>query len=191
MERREYKYVSVMTSSTQRYEDPFAGSTGLEVWRGAEMLSRYLEANPVTGRVVELGAGTGLPGLTAAKLGARVTLTDQDPQVLELLRHNVQVNGLDVDVRRVVFGDAIDADVVLAADILYLTRQVKPLRQTLRVVDDGAECLFAHEMRRTWHRGGQDETDEVWDAFRRQCDGLTFRVLESNEQLHLFKITSS
>ena len=42
-------------------------------------------------RVLELGAGTGLVGLTLAALGAEVVLTDL-PDAMPLLRHNVQHN---------------------------------------------------------------------------------------------------
>ncbi|CAN0435494.1 unnamed protein product, partial [Ectocarpus fasciculatus] len=46
--------------------------------------------------VVEIGAGTALPGLLAAKLGANVVLTDREeaPWVLENMRGAVAANGL-------------------------------------------------------------------------------------------------
>lgn len=65
--------------------------TGLTVWDGAVVLSKFLEAEtaaatargepgPVAGRtVLELGAGTGVVGLAAVALGARrAVLTDQE-----------------------------------------------------------------------------------------------------------------
>jgi len=70
--------------------------TGFNVWDGAILLARYLQhaASCVVGRrVLELGAGCGgVPGITAAALGARhVTLTDL-PHVLPRLRSNVERN---------------------------------------------------------------------------------------------------
>ncbi|CAM9998266.1 unnamed protein product [Scytosiphon promiscuus] len=49
--------------------------------------------------VVEIGAGTALPGLLAAKLGASVVLTDREgaPWVLDNMRGAVAANGLPID----------------------------------------------------------------------------------------------
>ena len=49
-------------------------------------------------RVLELGAGTALPGLLLAKLGACVTLTDavHQPEVLANLEAACRVNGLEI-----------------------------------------------------------------------------------------------
>jgi predicted nicotinamide N-methyase len=48
--------------------------------------------------VLELGAGTALPGLLLAKLGACVTLTDavHQPEVLANLEAACRVNGLEI-----------------------------------------------------------------------------------------------
>ena len=46
-------------------------------------------------RVVELGCGLGLAGITAGLLGAWVTFTDYMPEALEFARRNALLNGLD------------------------------------------------------------------------------------------------
>jgi len=75
-------------------------------------------------RVLELGAGVGLPGLWAASTGAHVVLSDAQSAVLELLRRNAALSGAArVEVRAVRWGEPPawlkGFDVVLAADVLY------------------------------------------------------------------------
>ncbi|GFR52506.1 hypothetical protein Agub_g15081 [Astrephomene gubernaculifera] len=71
---------------------------GWELWPAAYRLAAFLacgygaETVRNATAIVELGAGLGLPGIVAAKVGAsRVTLTDL-PQALPLLEANVQLN---------------------------------------------------------------------------------------------------
>ena len=158
-------------------------ATGLDLWRGATALASVLEGEEVEGmHVVELGAGCGLPGLLAAKLGASaVLLTDKDPAVVEALRLSVAANGLG-DVCYVVtlaYGDDAPAvraiDLVLAADALYLTCQVDPLVATIAAaIATGGTCLLAHEPRRAWKLDAdrnpvQEAEDEVLAAFLATC----------------------
>lgn len=76
------------------------GTTGLRTWPAGEEFSRWLvsRGSQVAGvigrRVLELGSGSGLVGVTLGLLGARVTATDCDSQVLTRLRGNVRRNGV-------------------------------------------------------------------------------------------------
>lgn len=74
-------------------------------------------------RVLELGAGLGLPGIVAAGLGASVVQTDRDELALHLARRNAERNEIDsIDVRLAdwtVWEIDERFDLILGADILY------------------------------------------------------------------------
>uniref|UniRef100_A0A0E0CE03 Methyltransferase-like protein 23 n=1 Tax=Oryza meridionalis TaxID=40149 RepID=A0A0E0CE03_9ORYZ len=77
--------------------------------------------------VVELGAGTSLPGLVAAKVGADVTLTDiaHNTEVLNNIRQVCGLNNVNCTVLGLTWGEwdepifDLHPDVILGADVLY------------------------------------------------------------------------
>jgi len=108
---------------------------GWRVWSGATRLCDVLAAADAAGssfvrgrRVVELGAGVGLCGLLAARLGAaHVVLTDVGAALLETLEENAILNNLShaVSIRSLDWGSCGDdtphADTVLGSDVIYDT----------------------------------------------------------------------
>lgn len=74
-------------------------SCGASLWLGAQVLLNYMEQelarshpNGLEGvRILELGAGCGLPGIGLAQLGAEVLLTDKE-ELCPLLECNVALN---------------------------------------------------------------------------------------------------
>jgi len=101
---------------------------GLLLWESSVALSQRLAEEPslVEGkRVLELGAGTGLPGLVARSLGAHVWQTDQMEDALDVAALNERENAL-AGIRRfrADWRDWVEPrsfDVILGADILYDT----------------------------------------------------------------------
>jgi predicted nicotinamide N-methyase len=89
-------------------------------WSGAHVLAARV---PSAGRVLEVGCGLGLPGVTAARRGASVVFVDREPAPLAFVRASLDANdctaaGLVVaDVRDLVLRRPFD--VVLAAEFLY------------------------------------------------------------------------
>ena len=82
-----------------RAHKQYENSTGMAVWKGSEVMAAFLlqhEATMVQNRTIcELGAGVGLCGIVASRLGAKsVLMTDGDTTVLENLRHNVDLNSI-------------------------------------------------------------------------------------------------
>jgi release factor glutamine methyltransferase len=63
------------------------------------LLLRYLGHQPLAGRsFLELGAGSGLISLYAARKGAVVTATDINPLAISCLERNRTINGVSIDI---------------------------------------------------------------------------------------------
>ncbi|ETW09660.1 hypothetical protein H310_00176 [Aphanomyces invadans] len=102
---------------------------GWYVWPSAIKLATFIHHNQhlVAGkRVLELGAGTALPGLLAAKLGAaHVMLTDKDEVALRNARGAIKLNGIaptTITLMPLAWGQDFGGgpvDVILAADCFY------------------------------------------------------------------------
>ncbi|XP_054864352.1 protein N-lysine methyltransferase METTL21A [Amphiprion ocellaris] len=134
------------------------------VWDAAVVMCMYLELGKVElhGKLaIELGAGTGLVGISATFLilpGAEVTITDREP-ALDFLSANVKAN-LPTDCQRSVvvseltWGKGLERyppsrfDLVLGADIVYLEDTFVPLLQTLEhLCSDTTVVLLACKIR--------------------------------------------
>ncbi|XP_030012928.1 protein N-lysine methyltransferase METTL21A [Sphaeramia orbicularis] len=131
------------------------------VWDAAVVMCMYLELGQVElkGKVaIELGAGTGLVGIVAALLGAKVTITDREP-ALNFLSANVKAN-LPPDsqgsavVSELTWGEGLERyppggfDVVLGADIVYLEDTFVPLLRTMEhLCSDRTMMLLACKIR--------------------------------------------
>ncbi|KDO28338.1 hypothetical protein SPRG_06577 [Saprolegnia parasitica CBS 223.65] len=109
-----------------------AAWAGTLVWEAAELISNYVlnELDVRTLRVVELGAGLGVPGMVAGILGApHVVLTEQ-PELVPLLRTNIRRNFSASNVEAAVLSWGTEAttafcarygafDLVLCCDCIY------------------------------------------------------------------------
>eukprot|EP00467_Chlorarachnion_reptans_P014086 CAMPEP_0114489682 /NCGR_PEP_ID=MMETSP0109-20121206/2024_1 /TAXON_ID=29199 /ORGANISM="Chlorarachnion reptans, Strain CCCM449" /LENGTH=207 /DNA_ID=CAMNT_0001666219 /DNA_START=337 /DNA_END=960 /DNA_ORIENTATION=- len=69
---------------------------GRSVWESGLRLVDYLEGNhreSLKGaRVLELGTGTGIVGISVATMGADVVMTDREEKLLGLVNRNVETN---------------------------------------------------------------------------------------------------
>ena len=99
---------------------------GVALWPAAIALAHEVasRAGAFRGaRVLELGAGTGLPGIVAASLGARVAQTDRQEVAMSVCRRNGERNGVEAIEYRLVdwaeWDDAERYDWILGSDILY------------------------------------------------------------------------
>jgi len=117
-----------------------------EIWASSLELSRWVLQGAVEAgtRVLELGCGVGLTGIAAARAGARVTMTDYEPDALSfawlnaaenlgLARADERVRCAAFDWRRPYRGRRVP--LVLGSDIMYDRALFEPLLQRLH------ECL--------------------------------------------------
>lgn len=80
--------------------------------------------------VLELGCGLGLPSITAARLGARVTATDFHPDAETWCLANAAANGVTVDYRTFDWNQPPDCapfDLVIGSDLIYERRHIPAL----------------------------------------------------------------
>jgi predicted nicotinamide N-methyase len=93
-------------------------------WAGGQALARYILDNPdvVRGkRVLDIGAGSGLVALAAARCGAaHVLAADIDAHACAAIRLNAAANGCNVAVTEDdVIGTRGDWEVILVGDLFY------------------------------------------------------------------------
>lgn len=182
-----------------RIKQVFGGNLGVAapVWEAAVHLSAYLVDRSVVlkgQRVIELGAGTGLLGIFAARLGAVVTLTDL-PVVLPSLASNVSANSppagwssppsvlpLSWGVDQLDFPS--DWDLVLGSDVVYLPETFPLLLDTLvHLCRSGTQVFFCSKMR-TEHR-----TQEFYEDYLPSRFNVELVQRDELQNINVYKAT--
>ena len=122
----------------QRYlgEDRGRAPYGLALWPASIALAHELVSRSADlrgRRVLELGAGTGLPGIVAATYGASVVQTDRLEEAVAIGRLNAERNGVRTIEHRVAdwtaWTDTGRYDLILGADVIYAPRLQPSLRK--------------------------------------------------------------
>jgi len=145
-----------------------ADSSWACVWPAAVALALHLETHPdlvCNRRVVELGAGLGIVGLTAALKGAwHVVLVDREPLALHCAMSSAAVNGIPAEPFLcaspksgsisatlsdwAAVSDTVNVDIVLGTEILYDPSEIPALAQSLaRILGSAGVCLIADPLK--------------------------------------------
>ncbi|KAF8540644.1 putative methyltransferase-domain-containing protein [Trichophaea hybrida] len=157
------------------------GTTGLRTWEAALALGEYLLLRPPLSstKVLELGAGTGLVSLVAARLGVRSILaTDGDEGVCEGLRKNVGLNSLErmvrVEKRRWAGPRECPevVDMVVGADVTYDAAAIPYLVAEL-------VWLFTENPMVKVVISATIRNEETFEVFRKKCDEIGLGLSES------------
>lgn len=139
-----------------------------ELWASGPALAQAVGGLvPAGARVLELGAGLGLPSLAAAIEGADVLATDWAAEAVELLRRNADRNGIVLraacvrwDEPALLLREAPWA-VVVGADLLYERRNADLLLELLPQL--GRDVLLA-DPGRPFAKGFLERAAERWDV---------------------------
>lgn len=164
-------------------------------------------------RVLEIGSGTSLPGIVAAKCGAIVTLSDSSalPKSLAHIKRCCQVNGLVVNKNVRVIGltwglfldnlSAIGAvDYVLGSDCFYEPSVFEEILVTISYILDAnpkASFLCAYQ-----ERSSDWSIEHLLQKWNLSCQlisiaslgksvGLDLHELIGDRSIHLFEIRRS
>lgn len=113
-------------------------------WASGLVLVDWLARHPewVRGkRVLDLGAGSGVAAIAAARTGAaQVVACDLDPLALAACRANAALNGVELTYSSDLDAERRDFDLAIVADVLY-DRSNLPLLD--RVLEHASEVLVA------------------------------------------------
>jgi predicted nicotinamide N-methyase len=135
------------------------------LWRSGVALAREIDELDLSGRsVIELGCGLGAPSLCAGRGGARVLATDAEPEAIELLGRNAELNAIEIETEVVNWSQTDSLaergpfDLALAADVLYERQAVGPLLELLprlareALIADPGRPASGPFLERVWER---------------------------------------
>mmetsp|Transcript_2869 Transcript_2869/g.6861 ORF Transcript_2869/g.6861 Transcript_2869/m.6861 type:complete len:323 (+) Transcript_2869:54-1022(+) len=168
----------------------FSGLGAERVWGAGLALARHLARHPSQSgqKVVELGAGCGLPGMVLARQGSRVTLTDV-PWLLQLIEYNISAN-FSVDdpcrprVAPLRWGNQEDMadlqqvagrpDLVIGADLVYRHQDFNALLQTIESLRPGKALLAVQRRDRVLEEFMRYLTQLRWGVY---CCMIAYNVV--------------
>lgn len=124
-------------------------------WAGGTVLARYVLDHPQTvagRRVLDLGSGSGLVGIAAAKAGALTVIAAEiDRNGVAAIGLNAAANGVEVTIvdKDITLDPPPAVDLVLAGDVFYdleVARRMTPFLD--RCLDAGIEVLVGDPCRK-------------------------------------------
>ncbi|KAL7407440.1 hypothetical protein ABVT39_008405 [Epinephelus coioides] len=190
--------VYTLVGQELRIRQVFGANLGVAapVWEAALNLCRYLEEQSVElrgKRIIELGAGTGVVGILAARLGADVTLTDL-PLALPQLQANVSANmpsdgwpSTPPAVLPLSWGEdhmnfPSDWDLVLCADIIYLPETYPLLVDTLAHLCMNVAVVYLSSKMRKEH-----ETPSFYEVFLPSRFNVELVHRDDNQNINIYR----
>ncbi len=120
-----------------------------KVWESALVLADFVATLKPPKKILEVGAGLGVPGLVAAAFGHEVTLTDYDQTPLLIAQRSAKENGLSLNIVKLDWLNPTDLgefEVIIGAEVVFAGRLFQPLLDIFRrYLLPGGEVYLAHE----------------------------------------------
>lgn len=166
-------------------DDPFANAekpdqdtTGLSIWSASLVLARWLASKSCwkNSRVIELGAGCGVPGLTIALCDAapeKVYISDLNPLTVDNIEHNINLNDLtNAQALRMDWCDKEtwpkdEIDIVVGSDLIY-QKSLVPLLSSVVFELLGKKGGFFYYVAPD---SGRDGLDTFIEEMKAKCPG--------------------
>jgi len=174
-------------------ERPDQDTTGLSIWSAALILARWMRTmNWADVTVIELGAGCGVPGLAVAATSpppTQVFVTDLNPQSVENLQHNVELNEL-TNTKAIVM-DWIDEsswpseklDFVIGSDLIYQKSLVPLLVSVVQgLLKPSGKFFYVAPVT------GRDGLEEFIDSMKAVCTDYNMQI--APQEYHANPLTS-
>lgn len=165
-------------------EAPEADTTGLSIWSASLVMARWMKSKTESKLwsdtcILELGSGCGVPGLMVAASSTTTTrprtmfLTDLNPQTVENLQHNIELN----DVQHFVSASCMDwsntstwpkekVDYVIGSDLIYIKSLVPLLTSVIfGTLKKGGKFFYVCPVT------GRDGLDNFVETMKSKCPG--------------------
>ncbi|KAI5728282.1 hypothetical protein M8J77_014119 [Diaphorina citri] len=182
-------------------------------WPSSPILAWFLWENRIelpNKHILELGAGTALPSIVAAKCGAHVTVTESSllPKSIQHIKHSCQLNGLGnnrVRVLGITWGLFLSnlfklgsIDLIIASDCFYDPNVFEDIIVTVSFLLDrnvNAKFLTVYQ-----ERSSDWSIEYLLNKWNLKCEnidlsslglqsGINVQDLMQDHTLHLLKIT--
>ncbi|XP_047145241.1 protein N-lysine methyltransferase METTL21D isoform X1 [Hydra vulgaris] len=147
------------------------GDVGCVVWDAAIVLAKYIDGpnfkekhSLASSSILELGAGTGLVGLTAAALGGIVTLSDLET-LIPLMQKNIEGNknvlkgkctSMVLKWYAVLWGSNLSfiypPDIILVSDCIYYEDSLLLVNSMSQLCSEKTTIYLSYEDRNTDHK---------------------------------------
>ena len=163
-----------------------------KIWEASAIIVQYMADLTVAPwrRVLELGSGIGVAGIAAASLGHNITLTEYNPDALNFLKANADLNNCtQVPVQHLDwFRPELDGrfDLIIGSEIVYQKEAVGALGNIFeKFLSPEGKVVLAERVRST----GAVFFETMAARYNIKAQKRTLKSSEKSETVILFELT--